>query len=239
MITEKPSDDLLNRYDYATDPLLRSLLHEADRATLSHMLSYGTDINRFGLQMSAHQNRVAKDGANFLRALGFSDRAAANFRAAMLFHDIGKTHPLYDPGIWSLTDRPTPEQKALQKKHARLGADMLTDFAMLNNEFSDHPHYAVRHAVTLYHHERVDAAGPEGLDVSKLPVFVQVSCIIDAYDGDRIYRPHQQSRRTPREALARLSGADGSDKYKGAFAPDLLEKYVKMKEKELSNGKDI
>src|SRR6185295_7232712 len=225
------SDELLNRYDYAADPVLKAALHAWDRMYIGAMMSYGRDVSGFGRQMMAHQNRVARDGAQFLRHLGFSERAARNFRAAMLFHDIGKTHNTYHPSIWSLEDRPTPEQKAQQRKHARLGADMFRSLAEKNQKLLFHPHFQVRHAVTLYHHERVDGGGPEKLDVSDLPVFVQVSCIIDAYDGDRIQRPHQAKRRTNREALDRLLGKHDT-KYKGAFDKKLLKKYVEMKEKE-------
>ena len=227
------SDDLLDQYDYADDPVLQERLHRWDRVWIQAMISYARGISKFGLQMMAHQNRVAKDGANLLRHMGYSERAAYNFRASMLFHDIGKTHSTYNPSIWLLMDRPTPEQKIEQKKHARLGAEMWDSFAKERADLMDHPHYAVRRAVTLYHHERIDGKGPEGLIASSLPIFVQISCIIDAYDGDRIWRPHQPKRRSPREALRRMAGVD-DPKYVGAFSGSLLGKYIDMKEKEYS-----
>lgn len=228
----KLSDDFLDQYDYAEDPLLRAALHAWDRMYVGAMLSYAP-LTNFGWQMTAHQNRVAKDGARFLKHLGYSDRAAKNFRAAMLFHDIGKTHTSYNPLIWTLDDRPSDEEKALQRKHARLGAEMFTAMALKIPHMLDHPHYKIRHAVTLFHHERVDATGPERINVTKLPVFVQASCIIDAYDGDRIYRPHQERQRTKKETLDRLMGKhDVKRKYTGAFDKDLLSRYVEMKEKE-------
>ena len=228
------NDKLLDAYDYADDPLLKKILHAWDRVHIGAMMSY-SPVTGFGKQMMAHQNRTAHDGANFLRFLGFSERAAKNFRAAMLFHDIGKTHSTYNPAIWTLDDRPTPEEKELQKRHARLGADMFETFARKTPEFLKHPHFKVRHGVTLYHHERIDGEGPEGTIASGLPTFVQVSCIIDAYDGDRIKRPHQMHRRTPQEALLRLAGInDPKAKYSGAFSGRLLGRYIEFKEKELS-----
>src|ERR1035437_3486688 len=212
------SDDLLTLYDYADDPLLKEILHVWDRVYIGAMMSYGRGISKFGRQMTAHQNRTSKDGAQFLRHLGFSERAAKNFRAAMLFHDIGKTHSSYNPSLWTLDERPTEEEKTLQKKHARLGADMFRSLAEKTPKLLWHPHFEVRHAVTLFHHERIDRTGPEGKNAATLPVFVQVSCIIDAYDGDRIYRPHQAHRRTKQETLDRLMGKhDSNRKYTGAF----------------------
>ena len=228
-------DKLLDAYDYAPDPVLQKHLHAWDRMHIGAMMSYAP-VTGFGRQMMAHQNRTAHDGAGFLRFMGYSERAVKNFRAAMLFHDIGKTHSSYNPAIWSLVDRPSPEEKELQKRHARLGADMFESFARKTPEFLNHPHFKVRHAVTLYHHERMDGEGPEGEIVSGLPVFVQVSCIVDAYDGDRIHRPHQKHRRTPKEALLRLSGVDDpKEKYVGAFSGRLIGRYVEFKEKEIES----
>ena len=230
-------DGLLDRYDYADDPVLKKHLHAWDRICIGDMLTYASGIGNFGPQMTAHQNRVAKDGARFLKTLGFSERAACNFRAAMLFHDIGKTHNSYNPSIWTLEGGPTPEERALKRKHARLGADMWESFAREKPELLDHPHFAARYAVTIYHHERVDRGGPEEKVASALPVFVQVSCIVDAYDGDRIQRGHQETRRTPREALRRLAGFDDpKQKYVGAFSGNLLTRYIQMKESELDIG---
>lgn len=231
------SDKLLDIYDYADDPVLQKHLHAWDKVHMGAMMSYGRGVTGFGKQMMAHQNRTAHDGANFLRYIGFSERAAKNFRAAMLFHDIGKTHSSYNPMIWALYDRPTPAEKALQKKHARLGADMFESLAKKAPELISHPHFAVRHAVTLYHHERIDGAGPEGKIATSLPVFVQVSCIVDAYDGDRIQRPHQEKRRTPEEALLRLAGTDDpQQKYAGAFSGRLISQYLEYKRNAISKS---
>ena len=68
------------------------------------------------------------------------------------------------------------------------------------------------------------------MDVSELPVFVQVSCLIDAYDGDRIQRPHQGARRSKRETLDRLMSKHDK-KYTGAFDKKLLKEYVKFSSK--------
>jgi HD-GYP domain-containing protein (c-di-GMP phosphodiesterase class II) len=228
------SDTLLDQYDYASDPVLQKYLHAWDRVYIGAIMTYARGIGDFGMQMMAHQNRVSHDGARFLKYLGFSDRAARNYRAAMLFHDMGKTHPTYNPMIWMLYERPSKEEKVLQKKHARLGANMVQSLTERHPELRNHPHIQVRHAVTLYHHERIDGNGPEQFMADRLPVFAQISCIVDAYDGDMIPRPHQEHQRTPKEALRRMMGLDDpSKKYSGAFSGKLLQQYVKMKEEQL------
>jgi hypothetical protein len=52
---------------------------------------------------------------------------------------------------------------------------------------------------------------------------IKMICIIDAFDGDMIHRPHQPAERTPKEALERLKN---SDKYKGAFDEDILNRFI-------------
>ena len=221
------SEDLLDAYSYADDQELQKSLHAWDRVYIDAMLSYDAGVSGFGKQMMAHQNRVSKLGKEFLLYLGYSERAAHNFRAAMLFHDIGKTHSSYNPLIWNLYDRPTPEEKRLQKRHARLGADMWQGFARRHN-FLNHPHASIRHAVTLYHHERCDRNGPENENLERLPVYVQVSCLVDTFDGDQIYRPHQESKRTPQEALKRMLGYDGQQKYQGAFPYRIMQRFSRF-----------
>jgi hypothetical protein len=95
----------------------------------------------------------------------------------------------------------------------------------------DHPHVKIRHALTLFHHERVDRKGPEGINIMTQPLYVQAACIADAYDGDMILRPHQGQPRSPEETLRRLLG-ETSEKYHGAFDEALLRRYVTLKEKE-------
>lgn len=228
-------DNLLDQYDYASDPVLAAHLHAADRARIASMMRFTRGVSGFGAQMTAHQNRVAKDGARFLLFLGFSARAARNYRAALLFHDMGKNHALYSPATWMKNDRPTPADRALMRRHARLGADMLDDYVAAHPGLKDHPHIRVRYAVTRYHHERADFKGPEKIDIRTMPTFVQAACLVDAFDGDLIPRPHQDHQRTPAEELRRLQGWDDPyEKYVGAFDPALLQEFVKMKQQQFN-----
>jgi response regulator RpfG family c-di-GMP phosphodiesterase len=224
------NDDLIDSYSYSQDPLLLKNLHSWDRTYIGAILSYDSGVGGFGKQMMAHQNRVAKLGQEFLLYLGFTPNAAYNFRAAMLFHDIGKTHSTYNPMIWNLFDRPTPEQKLLQKKHAKIGADMVISLSK-RQAIEDHPHIKVRHAVTLYHHERADKKGPEKENLDTLPIFVQVSALVDTFDGDQIYRPHQTSKRTPIEAMRRMLCLDGQEKYRGAFPRKIIRQFSQFIQK--------
>lgn len=220
-------------YEYETASELGPL-RSLDKLRLKEMILYDRRGSRFGMRLTAHQNRVAKNGKAFLLYLGASEAEARNFRAAMLFHDQGKIDESYPPGIWTLPDRPTLDEKSQQKRHARLGADMWQEDAA-TLKIQDHPFTKLRYDLTRYHHERADRNGPEGLDARQQPEYVRVSCIIDAYDGDRIQRPHQLKQRTPAEALRRMAGIDDhKHKYKGAFDDKLLAAYIDFQEQALS-----
>ncbi len=228
----KTDDTLLEKYDYSSDIKLKEHFHAWDEKIRQEIMNYAP-MSSYGRILMSHLVRVSREGANFLRILGFGDVAANNFKAALLFHDLGKIHPFYEPGIWSIKNQPTKEQRVLKKKESGLGAEMLKSFAEKYG-LIEHPHIKVRHAVTLYHHERINGQGTEKVDASMLPVFVQAACIVDTYDGDLIYRPHQSRPRTPSEALLRMLGDEKSDgKYTGAFNRDLLLRYIRMKEREL------
>ena len=87
----------------------------------------------------------------------------------------------------------------------------------------NHPHIALTHALQRYHHERIDGTGYENLTGDALGKIIKAICIIDAYDGDMIHRPHQVQQRTPEEALERLKNGA---KYQGAFDEEILEQFI-------------
>ena len=69
----------------------------------------------------------------------------------------------------------------------------------------------------------MDGDGYEGFKGEQLGQIIKTICIIDAYDGDMIHRPHQSAKRTPKEALNRLkTGA----KYQNAFDEDILAQFI-------------
>ena len=78
-------------------------------------------------------------------------------------------------------------------------------------------------SLQLHHHERIDGNGYEGYKGEELSTIIKMICIIDAFDGDMIHRPHQPSQRTPKEALDRLKNGE---KYQGAFDAEILDRFI-------------
>lgn len=230
-------DTILDSYDYATDPTLQKHFRPIEDALWSLIEHYGTGINDFGQHMSAHLRRTSLDASRFMHdALGFSERATKNFHAANLFHDLGKIHAAYPPQIWSLTHRPTEEERAEKRLHTLRGPKVFA-IAMEDAPSSllDHPHIkTVIPALQLFHHERIDGAGHFGKKGDELGNAIKTICIVDAKDGDMIQRGHQEFRRSEAQALLRMTGHpdhDETGKYKGAF-DDMLARYIHYRERE-------
>jgi len=217
-------DTLIESYDVTNDLTLHPYYEEVKTALWQRIENYAQSVNEYGGVMSKHLQRTSSIGAEFIKSLGFSERAAQNFYEANLFHDLGKTHFSYNEEIWQTPHRPTPEEREQKRAHTRLGVELL-DMALTKSpeELQMHPHIQIIKTLQLYHHERINGSGYEGLDGDKLGQIIKTICIIDAFDGDMIHRPHQSAKRTPKEALNRLkTGA----KYQNAFDEDILAQFI-------------
>lgn len=217
-------EELIESYDVQDDPILAEHYKSIEDTLWQRIENYAKEINEYGGIMSKHLQRTSAIGAEFIKYLGFSERAARNFYDANLLHDLGKTHPNYDPNIWQTPHRPTPEEREEKREHTRLGVE-LVDLALIKSPVSlqTHPHIRVIQSLQQHHHERVDGTGYEGTTGDQQGRIIKAICIIDAFDGDMIHRPHQTTKRTDEEALKRLK--DGH-KYKGAFDADILQQFI-------------
>jgi HD-GYP domain-containing protein (c-di-GMP phosphodiesterase class II) len=217
-------DDLIESYDVSNDQTLKTHYQSIHARLWGKIEHYGEDVNQYGVVVAQHLQRTASIGAEFIKTLGFSERAAQNFYEANLLHDLGKTHFSYGEAIWQTPHRPTPEEREQKRAHTRLGVELL-DMALTKSpdELLEHPHVELTHALQRYHHERVDGTGYEGVSGDAMGQIIKAICIIDAYDGDMIHRPHQAKQRTPEEALERLKNGA---KYQGAFDEALLERFI-------------
>jgi len=199
-------DDLIEEYDYDNDRVLMSYFHPIAESLWDKIKCYGEAANDYGAVLSEHLKRTSKLGEDFLvDCLGFSEQAGHNFYEANLFQDLGKIHPEYDPAIWDLPHRPTEEERAEKRKHVARGA------------------YLIEQAIEMYHHERIDGTGRYGLTGDRMGNVLKAICIIDAFDGDMIKRPHQPAKRTPEETLERMQHGE---KYQGAFDTTMLAQFI-------------
>lgn len=218
-------DTLIETYDVRDDPILLEYYTPIRDMLWRQIENYGKSINEYGDVLSQHLINTSKLGEKFIvESLGFSEKAGRNFYDANLLQDLGKTHFSYDPNIWQTPHRPTEQERKNKREHSRLGVELL-DLALTKSpeELQLHPHITVTQCIQRYHHERIDGTGDEGLTGDKQGIIIKAMCIVDAFDGDMIYRPHQTTRRTSEEALKRMSS---SEKYQGAFDKAILEQFI-------------
>lgn len=235
-------DDVIESYDYASDPILSQFGHATEEALWNRIESYGEGDCNYGRTLSLHLRRVSLDGYEFLiNGLGFSKKAANNFQVANLFHDLGKTHDDYDRTIWNLPHRPTDDERIEKRFHTGRGTEVFLDAIKdLPQEVRNHPHVAiVIPALQLFHHERVDGKGYIGRKGEQMGNLIKALCILDCKDGDLVRRGHQVTQRTEKEALLRMKSHDEYDenrKYDGAF-DDMIDVYIRYREQK--TGQEI
>lgn len=231
----KKLDEIIESYDYQNDPVLNPHFHAIEEILWNRIETYAIDTNEFGVRIAEHLRRVSQDGHEFMtEALGFSEKAANNFHAANLFHDLGKTHDDYNPEIWDLPHRPTKEERAEKRLHTIRGAEIFFDAVKdLPDEAQKHPHIAiVIPALQIFHHEKANGTGYVGRDASNTGKLIKAICVVDCKDGDLVKRGHHVTKRTEKEALLRMKSIkeyDPDNKYAGAF-DDMLNTYIAFRE---------
>ena len=106
---------------------------------------------------------------------------------ASALHDIGKI--AIDEHILNKPGRLTEEEFAMMKTHTTVGADMLENLPIHQND----PLVNVAYQICRWHHERYDGRGyPDGLKEDSIPISAQVVALADVYDAltsQRVYKP--------------------------------------------------
>ena len=127
-------------------------------------------------------------------------------------HDIGKI--AIDEHILTKPGRLTAEEFEIMKTHAMVGARMLEDLPV----HQDDPLVQTAYEICRWHHERYDGRGyPDGLAGDDIPISAQVVALADVYDA--LTSPRVYKAPIPHETAVQMI-LDGKC---GAFNPLLLE----------------
>jgi putative nucleotidyltransferase with HDIG domain len=134
-----------------------------------------------------HTRRVQDETVRLARVLGVENEGDIQaIKAAALLHDVGKLaipeHILNKPG------RLTPAEFEIMKRHAPIGADILSVIGLP---------YVVA-PIVRHHHEGWDGTGyPDGLSGDRIPLGSRILAVVDCFDAltsDRPYRPRMEDR---------------------------------------------
>lgn len=105
---------------------------------------------------------------------------------ASSLHDIGKIG--IPESILNKPGKLTKEEFEEMKKHTLIGASMLKNLGMYQNE----PLMETAYQICRWHHERYDGKGyPDGLAGEQIPISAQVVSLADVYDAlvsERVYK---------------------------------------------------
>jgi putative nucleotidyltransferase with HDIG domain len=129
-----------------------------------------------------HIRRVQIYAVELARRLGVSDgNQLKAIESAALLHDMGKLampeHILNKPG------KLTPAEFSIMKRHAAIGADLLSEIRF--------PYPVI--PIIRHHHENWDGTGyPSAIAGTDIPIGARILSVVDCFDAltsDRPYRP--------------------------------------------------
>ncbi len=127
-----------------------------------------------------HSRRVALYSKQIAKEYGLSEKDCQDIEWAANMHDIGKI--AIPDAILNKDSRLTDEEYAIMKSHTIRGAEILSDFTLLDHVIEG----------AEYHHERFDGRGyPKGLKGEDIPLYARIIGVADAFDAmtaNRVYR---------------------------------------------------
>ena len=165
----------------------------------------------------------------YVRALALRVRVHPRFAAQLDEHSISliaKSAPLHDIGKVGIPDcvllkpgKLTPDEWAIMKTHAKLGADAIIRAEANMHEPIKFLVYAKQ--VAMHHHERWDGSGyPDGLVGDAIPVAARLMAVADVFDAlisPRVYKPAFPFEKA-RSIMTEQRGLH--------FDPDLLDPFL-------------
>ena len=158
-------------------------LQQMNRLYLSTIETLAMAVDATDQITHGHIRRVQTWAVGLANALGVSEpQQVKAIEAAALLHDVGKLaipeHILNKPG------RLTPAEFEKIKKHASIGADILSAI--------DFPYPVV--PIVRHHHEHWDGSGyPAGLSGSEIPIGARILSVVDCFDALTSDRPYRRA----------------------------------------------
>ena len=182
--------------------------HELEERMDELSMSFAQSLEIRDSNTAGHSREVLALGTIIAGELGIPiDRV---LKDSLLLHDIGK---LGIPD--SILRKPsplTPEESAIMRQHAEIGAALLARFDSFR-EVSE---------IVLAHQERTDGTGyPRGLKQDQIPRYAGIIAVADAFHAMTNDRPYRRAL-TKQAAIAELITHKGTQ-----FDPVIVEAFVR------------
>ncbi len=127
-----------------------------------------------------HSKRVALYSKQIAEEYGLSEKECQEIEWSAQMHDIGKI--AIPDSILNKPGRLTDEEYKTMQQHTIKGAEILSDFTLLDHVIEG----------AEFHHERFDGRGyPKGLKGEDIPLYARIIGVADAFDAmtaNRVYR---------------------------------------------------
>jgi putative two-component system response regulator len=171
-----------------------------------------------------HVFRVGKLAALLGAELGLDEDTSFMLEMSARLHDIGKIG--IPDAILAKRGAINPEQRALIRTHANIGAELLSQSGL--------PHIQMAVDVARHHHEHWDGAGyPDGIAGGAIPEAARITTLADIFDvltHDRPYKPAWSRDK----ALAEIRRLKGS-----RFDPAMTDVFIGMVERLAREVEDL
>ena len=197
----------LKRYNETLEQRVQERTRELERAQLEILQRLALAAEYRDDCTGQHAQRVGQLSAVLGRAMGLPADEVELLRLAAPLHDIGKIG--IPDGILLKPSTLTNQEYIQIKRHTDIGRVILSG--------SSFPILQMAERIALYHHERWDGGGYNGLAGENIPVEARIVSIADVYDVVTHARPYKEAQ-TPAAALDLLQQESGKQ-----FDPNLVQ----------------
>jgi putative nucleotidyltransferase with HDIG domain len=158
-----------------------------------------------------HSERVSQNASRIAEMLKLPPGEIEIIASAALMHDLGKVG-MADDVLFS-TNILNPEEKKHARRHAEVGAMLLSKF----------PLFAKGADLVRHHHEWYDGKGyPAGIAGDQIPMGARIISVADSYEAMMEERPYRHAL-SQEQAIAELTKGSGTQ-----FDPDVVNAFVRL-----------
>jgi HD-GYP domain-containing protein (c-di-GMP phosphodiesterase class II) len=164
--------------------------------------------------VAEHAMGVASTASEIAKSIGMSEREVDDLAYAVRWHDLGKL--AIPDEILRKPARLDDDEFAIMKSHTEAGLVLMGEGVP-----------SLLRDVVLYHHERYDGNGYNGLKGEEIPLSARITAIADVHDALMEKRDYKAPLTEERTLELMTRDDPGFGRY--AFDPFLLRKFVSLR----------